>query len=84
MSSSSKHPPQVALFINGEKVFSKSANFRNITNPATQEVIAVVPFATVDEVNAALIRNIVITHTKKMIFCTIILIITNNVQLITR
>ena len=53
MSSSSKHPPQVALFINGEKVFSKSANFRNITNPATQEVIAVVPFATVDEVNAA-------------------------------
>ena len=51
--SSSKSPPQVSLFIHGQKVASKSKNFRNIVNPATQEVIAVVPFATVEEVNDA-------------------------------
>lgn len=41
------------LLIDGEFVESKSAEWRDIVNPATQEVIGRVPFATVDEVNAA-------------------------------
>lgn len=45
--------PQIPLFIDGKKVASKSNNLRHIVNPATQEVLATVPFATVDEVNAA-------------------------------
>jgi malonate-semialdehyde dehydrogenase (acetylating)/methylmalonate-semialdehyde dehydrogenase len=54
------HPAQAAqgvrtakLLIDGEFVESKSAEWRDIVNPATQEVIGRVPFATIDEVNAA-------------------------------
>ena len=43
----------VRLLINGEFVDSKSTERRPIVNPATQEVLAQVPFATADEVNAA-------------------------------
>lgn len=43
----------VKLLINGEFVDSKSTEWRDIVNPATQEVLARVPFATVDEVDAA-------------------------------
>ncbi|MDB5895597.1 MAG: hypothetical protein JWQ88_3128, partial [Rhodoferax sp.] len=45
--------PTVKLLIDGRFVESKSAVWRDIVNPATQEVLARVPFATPDEVNAA-------------------------------
>lgn len=50
---SPQNVPQIPLFINGKKVSSKSTNLRNVVNPATQEVLATVPFATIDEVNQA-------------------------------
>jgi malonate-semialdehyde dehydrogenase (acetylating) / methylmalonate-semialdehyde dehydrogenase len=46
--------PTVKLLINGEFVDSHSTEWRDIVNPATQEVLARVPFATADEVNAAI------------------------------
>ena len=45
--------PTVKLLINGEFVESQSSVWRDIVNPATQEVLARVPFATPSEVNAA-------------------------------
>ena len=45
---------QVQLFINGEFVHSKSEKFIPVTNPATQEVIAQVPCATMDEMELAI------------------------------
>ncbi|QHS11190.1 CoA-acylating methylmalonate-semialdehyde dehydrogenase [Sinimarinibacterium sp. NLF-5-8] len=45
--------PTVKLLINGEFVESKTTHWRDIVNPATQEVLAKVPFATQDEINAA-------------------------------
>ena len=45
--------PTVKLLINGEFVESKSTVWRDVVNPATQEVLARVPFATPAEVNAA-------------------------------
>jgi malonate-semialdehyde dehydrogenase (acetylating)/methylmalonate-semialdehyde dehydrogenase len=47
-------PPTVKLLIGGEFVESKSKEWRDIVNPATQEVLARVPFATTDEVDAAI------------------------------
>jgi len=44
---------EIPLFINGQPVHSESAEWRDVINPATQEVVARVPFATVDEVNRA-------------------------------
>jgi malonate-semialdehyde dehydrogenase (acetylating)/methylmalonate-semialdehyde dehydrogenase len=44
----------VKLLINGEFVESKTSEWRDIVNPATQEVLARVPFATTDEVNEAI------------------------------
>ncbi|MFL9965237.1 CoA-acylating methylmalonate-semialdehyde dehydrogenase [Paraburkholderia sediminicola] len=44
----------VKLLINGEFVESKTGEWRDIVNPATQEVLARVPFATTDEVNEAI------------------------------
>ncbi|RBH49578.1 malonate-semialdehyde dehydrogenase, partial [Pseudomonas sp. MWU13-2860] len=41
------------LLIGGEFVESRSAEWRDIVNPATQEVLARVPMATQDEVDAA-------------------------------
>jgi len=41
------------LLINGEFVESKTGEWRDLVNPATQEVVGRVPFATMDEVNAA-------------------------------
>ncbi|MPW05362.1 CoA-acylating methylmalonate-semialdehyde dehydrogenase [Paraburkholderia sp. CNPSo 3155] len=43
----------VKLLINGEFVESKTTEWRDIVNPATQAVLARVPFATVAEVDAA-------------------------------
>ncbi|MCP1291001.1 MULTISPECIES: CoA-acylating methylmalonate-semialdehyde dehydrogenase [Chromobacterium] len=45
--------PTIKLLIGGEFVESRSAEWRDIVNPATQEVLARVPMATQDEVDAA-------------------------------
>ena len=45
--------PQVPLLINGEFVQSKTTEWRDVVNPATQEVIARVPMATQEELDAA-------------------------------
>ncbi|MEO4045945.1 CoA-acylating methylmalonate-semialdehyde dehydrogenase [Pseudomonas sp. CAU 1711] len=45
--------PTVKLLINGEFVESRSSEWRDIVNPATQQVLARVPFATAEEMNAA-------------------------------
>jgi malonate-semialdehyde dehydrogenase (acetylating)/methylmalonate-semialdehyde dehydrogenase len=44
---------EVPLFINGEVVRSSSHDWREVVNPATQQVVARVPFATEAEVNLA-------------------------------
>ena len=44
----------VKLLINGKFVESKSQVWKDIVNPATQEVISRVPFATHDEIEAAI------------------------------
>ncbi|WP_150302668.1 CoA-acylating methylmalonate-semialdehyde dehydrogenase [Pseudomonas saliphila] len=49
-----KNIPTVKLLINGEFVESKTDQWREVINPATQEVLARVPFATPDEINAAI------------------------------
>ncbi|MHB8822017.1 MAG: CoA-acylating methylmalonate-semialdehyde dehydrogenase [Pseudomonadaceae bacterium] len=45
--------PSVKLLINGELVESKTSQWRDVVNPATQQVLARVPFATAEEMNAA-------------------------------
>lgn len=45
--------PTVKLLIGGKLVESKTTQWRNVVNPATQEVLARVPFATPDEIDAA-------------------------------
>lgn len=45
--------PAISLFIDGKMVMSKTDHWRTLVNPATQEVIGRVPFATPDEVEAA-------------------------------
>lgn len=45
--------PTIKLLINGEFVESRTDQWREVVNPATQEVLARVPFATQDEINAA-------------------------------
>lgn len=45
--------PTVKLLIGGQLVESKTTQWRNVVNPATQEVLARVPFATPEEMNAA-------------------------------
>jgi malonate-semialdehyde dehydrogenase (acetylating)/methylmalonate-semialdehyde dehydrogenase len=42
------------LLINGEFVESKTSHWQDVVNPATQEVLGQVPFATAEEVNAAI------------------------------
>jgi malonate-semialdehyde dehydrogenase (acetylating) / methylmalonate-semialdehyde dehydrogenase len=44
----------VKLVINGKLVESKTKVWKDVVNPATQEVLARVPFATQDEINAAI------------------------------
>ena len=54
------HPQQstgfttAKLLINGEFVESKTSHWQDIVNPATQEVLGQVPFATAEEVDAAI------------------------------
>lgn len=45
----------VKLLIDGAFVESASKQWRNVVNPATQTVLARVPFATIDEVDAAVV-----------------------------
>ncbi|MET4576072.1 CoA-acylating methylmalonate-semialdehyde dehydrogenase [Ottowia thiooxydans] len=45
--------PTVKLLIDGKFVDSTTTEWRDVVNPATQEVLARVPFATQDEINAA-------------------------------
>ena len=45
--------PTVKLLIDGQLVESQTTQWRNVVNPATQEVLARVPFATPEEVHAA-------------------------------
>jgi malonate-semialdehyde dehydrogenase (acetylating)/methylmalonate-semialdehyde dehydrogenase len=53
MSTAGANQPTVKLLINGEFVESATTEWRDIVNPATQEVLARVPFATRAEVDAA-------------------------------
>ncbi len=53
-SASSAGVPTVKLIIGGKLVESKTSEWRDVVNPATQEVLARVPFATPDEVEAAI------------------------------
>ena len=46
--------PNIPLIINGEKVQSTSSQWLDVLNPANQEVVARVPFAKIDEVDAAI------------------------------
>jgi malonate-semialdehyde dehydrogenase (acetylating)/methylmalonate-semialdehyde dehydrogenase len=43
----------VKMLINGEFIDSKSTHIEGVTNPATQETLASVPFSTNEEINAA-------------------------------
>ncbi|WP_430317639.1 CoA-acylating methylmalonate-semialdehyde dehydrogenase [Pseudomonas nitroreducens] len=45
--------PTVKLFLDGKPVESTTAEWRDVINPATQEVLARVPFATPEEVERA-------------------------------
>jgi len=45
--------PTVKLLLDGKFVESRTQEWRDVVNPATQEVIAQVPFATNDEIQAA-------------------------------
>ncbi|WP_275629979.1 CoA-acylating methylmalonate-semialdehyde dehydrogenase [Pseudomonas sp. 273] len=53
MSTTNAAVPTVKLFIDGKPVESTSSEWREVINPATQEVLARVPFATRDEVERA-------------------------------
>lgn len=45
--------PRIPLLIGGKLVQSKSTEWRDVVNPATQEVVAQVPFATKEELDLA-------------------------------
>ena len=45
--------PRIPLLIGGELVQSKTTEWRDVINPATQEVVAQVPFATKEELDLA-------------------------------
>lgn len=45
--------PSVKLLIDGQLVESRTTQWRDVVNPATQEVLARVPFATPEEINLA-------------------------------
>lgn len=45
--------PRIPLLIGGKLIQSKSTEWRDVINPATQEVVAQVPFATAEELDLA-------------------------------
>ena len=44
---------EIPMYIDGQAVPSQSQEWRDVVNPATQEVVARVPFCTADEVDRA-------------------------------
>jgi acyl-CoA reductase-like NAD-dependent aldehyde dehydrogenase len=46
-------PPKVKMLINGRFTDSVSSHWAEISNPATQKVLAKVPFSTSDEIDTA-------------------------------
>ena len=46
--------PTVKMLLDGKFIESKTTEWHDVVNPATQEVLAQVPFATDDEINAAI------------------------------
>jgi len=46
--------PTVKMLLDGKFIDSKSGEWHDVVNPATQQVLAQVPFATDDEINAAI------------------------------
>ncbi len=48
-----EHPPTVKMLLQGKFVESQTSEWHDVVNPATQEVLAQVPFATDAEINAA-------------------------------
>jgi malonate-semialdehyde dehydrogenase (acetylating)/methylmalonate-semialdehyde dehydrogenase len=46
--------PAVKMLLDGEFVDSRTGEWHEVVNPATQEVLAQVPFATDHEINAAI------------------------------
>jgi len=53
MTASASQPTTIHHFIGGKPYPSRSTEWREVTNPATQEVVARVPFATREEVDLA-------------------------------
>jgi malonate-semialdehyde dehydrogenase (acetylating) / methylmalonate-semialdehyde dehydrogenase len=49
-----KQVPTVKMLLDGKFVESRASEWRDVVNPATQEVLAQVPFATDEEINAAI------------------------------
>ncbi len=49
--------PRIPLLIGGELVQSKTTQWRDVVNPATQEVVAQVPFATKEELDLAVANS---------------------------
>lgn len=49
--------PRIPLLIGGELVQSKTTEWRDVINPATQEVVAQVPFATQEELDLAVANS---------------------------
>ncbi|MCS2608712.1 CoA-acylating methylmalonate-semialdehyde dehydrogenase [Halomonas dongshanensis] len=47
-------PRKISLYIDGQAVTSQSPDWRDVVNPATQEVVARVPFCTAEEVERAI------------------------------
>ncbi len=45
--------PAVKMLLDGKFIDSQTSEWHEVVNPATQEVLALVPFATDDEINAA-------------------------------
>ena len=50
---------EIPLIINGEKVRSTTDTWLDVLNPATQEVVARVPMATKEEVDAAVALSLI-------------------------
>ncbi|MBP6020153.1 MAG: CoA-acylating methylmalonate-semialdehyde dehydrogenase [Burkholderiaceae bacterium] len=49
--------PRIPLLIGGELIQSKTTEWRDVINPATQEVVAQVPFATAEELELAVANS---------------------------
>ena len=45
--------PTVKMLLDGKFIDSRTSEWQDVVNPATQEVLAQVPFATDEEINAA-------------------------------